>query len=139
MVSAAVKKATQKVSNVPKPEHMAAFCNANSLREIKAGNLKRDTAKSISSGTFGACSLARYRNLHVVLKEFKHREGITLEKLRREAAHEARVIQHLGDHPGIPLLFGVMLQQCKVGIIMQFHGNEDDRASPSTKPRSMGL
>ena len=139
MVSAAVKKATQKVSNVPKPEHVAASCNANSLREIKAGNLKRDGAKSIGSGTFGACFLARYRNLRVVLKKFKHREGVTLEKLRREAAYEARVIQRLGDHPGIPLLFGVMLQQRKVGIIMQFHGNEDGQSLTIYKAAKHGI
>ena len=63
--------------------------------------------------------------LRVVLKEFKERSHISVEKLRKEAAYEARVVQRLGDHPGIPLLFGVMLQQPIVALVFQFHGEND--------------
>ena len=31
----------------------------------------------------------------------------------------------LGDHPGIPLLFGVILEQPTVGIVLQFHGDDE--------------
>ena len=48
-----------------------------------------------------------------------------MEKLRKEAAYEARVVQRLRDNPGIPLLFGVMLQQPIVALVFQFHGEND--------------
>ena len=48
------------------------------------------------------------------------------ERRRKEATHEARVIQRLGDHPGIPLLFGVVLQQQPVSIVLKFHGSGDN-------------
>ena len=35
-------------------------------------------------------------------------------------------MQRLGDHPGIPLLFGVMLQQPSVvAIVFKFHGEDE--------------
>ena len=85
-------------------------------------SIKRDEGKgAIGTGTFGSCYLARFRGLRVVQKLFRERNNISVEKLRREAAYEARVVQRLEDHPGIPLLFGVMLQQPVVALILQFH------------------
>ena len=98
----------------------------NDLKEIEVGRIKRDEGKlAIGTGTFGSCYLARFRGLRVVLKEFKERNNISVEKLRKEAAYEARVEQRLGDHPGIPLLFGVILQQPIVTLVFQFHGEND--------------
>lgn len=99
------------------------------LKEIDPSNLKRERgARSIGSGTFGTCYLGKYRGISVVIKEYKERSlpGKTAEHklsvLQREARHEARVLQKLGDHPGIPLLFGVCLKT-PVSIIMKFHGD----------------
>ena len=100
----------------------------NDLKEIKVGSIKQDEGKlAIGTGTFGSCYLARFRGLQVVLKEFKERSNISVEELRKEAAYEARVVQQLGDHPGIPLLFRVMLQQPIVALVFQFH-DENDRS-----------
>lgn len=133
LVSAALEKASRKPEKASKKKEqvkLVASCKSssgeNDLKEINASNIKRDEGKrAIGSGTFGNGYLARYRGLRVVLKEFKERDNASVEKLRREAVNEARVVQRLGDHPGIPLLFGVMLKQPVVGIIFQFHGDDD--------------
>ena len=56
----------------------------------------------------------------VVVKEYKSADnstkGNSFERRRKEAAHEAQVILELGDHPGIPLLFGVKSEQQPVSI-----------------------
>lgn len=76
---------------------------------------------------FSKCFLAKYSEIKVVAKEYKgatsSTEDNSFEWCRKEATHEAPVIQQLGDHPGIPLLFGVMLKQQPVSIVLKFHGN----------------
>ena len=135
LLSAALEKASlRKVETLNKKEPCASVAlnkansGQNDLKEIKVSSIKRDEGKGmIGAGTFGNCYLARFRGLQVVLKEFRQRSNTSVEnsKLRQEAAYEARVVQRLGDHPGIPLLFGVMLQQPVVGIVFQFHGEND--------------
>ena len=133
LLSAALEKASlRKVETLNKKEPCASVApnkansDQNDLKEIKVSSIKRDEGKGmIGAGTFGNCYLARFRGLQVVLKEFRQRSNTSVEKLRQEAAYEALVVQRLGDHPGIPLLFGVMLQQPVVGIVFQFHGEND--------------
>ena len=99
------------------------------LREISAANLTRNAAaKSIGSGTFGTCYPGKYRGIDVVIKQYKERscQGERLSFLQREAKHEANVLLQLGDHPGIPLLFGVCLKEKPVSIVMKFHGDGKD-------------
>ena len=97
------------------------------LREISAANLTRTAAaRSIGSGTFGTCYLGKYRGIDIVIKQYKERScrgGERLSFLQREAKHEANVLLRLGDHPGIPLLFGVCLKEKPVSIVMKFHGD----------------
>ena len=100
----------------------------NDLKELNPVNLKLTVgSKPIGSGTFGTCFLATYRGIPVVIKQYKeaHKDKKSAEKLfklQKEAAHEARIIEKLGDHPGIPLLFGVILQIEPISIVLQFHG-----------------
>lgn len=100
----------------------------NDLKELNPVNLKLTVgSKPIGSGTFGTCFLATYRGIPVVIKQYKeaHKDKKRAEelfKLQKEAAHEARIIEKLGDHPGIPLLFGVILQNEPISIVLQFHG-----------------
>ena len=53
----------------------------------------------------GPCFLAKYRDIEVVIKEYKGAASSTtdrgFERRRKEATHEARVTQQLGDHPEI--------------------------------------
>ena len=100
------------------------------LLEISAANLMHTAAaKSIRSGTFGTCYLGKYRGIDIVIKQYKERScqgGELLSFLQREAKHEANVLLWLGDHPGIPLLFGVCLKEKPVRIVMKFHGDGKD-------------
>ena len=62
----------------------------------------------------------------MVIKEYndRHKDAESNHlKLQQEAAYEARVIEKLRDNPGIPLLFGVMLKQKPVSLVLQFHGD----------------
>ena len=69
-----------------------------------------DETEKIGSGTFGRCFTAMYRNQYrVVVKEIKVRDSSKkeIERAKQEVLHEASVLANLGDHPGIPHLFGV--------------------------------
>ena len=46
--------------------------------------------------------------------------------LQWEAKHEANALLRVGDHPGIPLLFGVCLKEKPMSIVMKFHGDGKD-------------
>lgn len=102
---------------------------SNCIKELAAENLIRDKgARSIGSGTFGTCYLGTYRGISVVIKEYQDRSSARdsnhrLAILQREARHEAQVLQQLGDHPGIPFLFGILLKEKPVSIVLKFHGD----------------
>ena len=76
-----------------------------SIKEIDPSEIVR-SEKSLGQGTFGMCYLAHYREILVAVKEFKLQKSWSLEQMKREVFHEARMICHLGDHRGLPLLFG---------------------------------
>ena len=62
----------------------------------------------------------------MVIKEYKERttkHKNSLSLLQKEARHEANVLMKLGDHPGIPLLFGVCLNEKPISIVIKFHGD----------------
>ena len=51
----------------------------------------------------------------MVIKEYQDRSSARdsnhdLALLQREARHDTHVLQQLGDQPGIPFLFGVLLE-----------------------------
>ena len=94
---------------------------------------RKSGARSIGSGTFGNCYLEKYRGISVVIKEYKdlsysrnNSHHDSLSRLQMEAKHEARVLRKLGDHPGIPLLFGVSLKEVPVSIVLKFHRNGEE-------------
>ena len=122
---AATKECAPKKPIVRSPESSAT--SSTYLKNINAANLTRKAgARSIGSGTFGTCYLGKYRGIRVVIKEYKerttkHKDSLSL--LQKEARHEANVLMKLGDHPGIPLLFGVCLKEKPISIVIKFHGD----------------
>ena len=123
------KASRPKVHSSAKPKDNNKESDNIKLREISAANLTRNAAaKSIGSGTFGTCYPGKYRGIDVVIKQYKERscQGERLSFLKREAKHEANVLLQLGDHPGIPLLFGVCLKEKPMSIVMKFHGDGKD-------------
>ena len=61
----------------------------------------------------------------VVVKEFRGRNGREDEKLKSEVLHEANVIANLGDHQGLPFLFGVQTKTVPYGVVLQFLGTKE--------------
>ena len=109
--------------------HLPSQCNPNSrkFKELNRELLAVDETESIGSGTFGKCFPAVYRrDFRVIVKQIKMkettREGI--ERAKREVLHEATVLSELGDHPGLPHLFGVCSQQAPHYLVLQHHAVE---------------
>ena len=124
------KEGFQELSKTKVPESsVKKDLKRSSLKELASDNLTRVMgARPIGSGTFGNCYQGTYRGIAVVIKEYKEirnardrNHGLSL--LQREDKHEAHVLQQLGDHPGIPLLFGVCLKEKPVSIVLKFHGD----------------
>lgn len=92
-----------------------------SIKEIDPSEIVR-SEKSLGQGTFGMCYLAHYREILVAVKEFKLKKSWSLAQMKREVFHEARMICHLGDHRGLPLLFGVVTETVPLRLVTQFHG-----------------
>ena len=80
--------------------------DALAFKEINRSLLKVDKNQKIGNRTFGNCYIALYRNeCRVVAKEMKIIEPP--KKTREEEWREASAVTRIGDHWGIPLLFGV--------------------------------
>ena len=92
-----------------------------SIKEIDPSEIVR-SEKSLGQGTFGTCYLAHYREILVAVKEFKLQKSCSLAQMKWEVFHEARMISHLGDHCGLPLLFGVVTESIPLRLVTQFHG-----------------
>ena len=93
---------------------------ALSFKEINRSLLKVDKSQKIGNGTFGNCYIALYRNEYrVVVKEMKIIESP--EKTREEVWREASAITGIGDHWGIPLVFGVCTDRAPFYLVLQFH------------------
>ena len=80
--------------------------------------------KFLGSGTFGTCHLAHYRGIVVAVKEFKSRRSRPDKEVKGDVLHEARMISYLGDHRGLPLLFGVVTKSTPFCLVTQFHGDK---------------
>ena len=125
------KKAKPSQREIVVPSVKKAIERPN-FKELATENLIRDNgARPIGSGTFGTCYPGTYRGISVVIKEYKEKASSrdsnhSLSLLQREAKHEAHVLQQLGDHPGIPLLFGVILKQLPVSLVLKFHGDSGE-------------
>lgn len=108
----------------------APCLSLNSLKEINHLQVTVG-GKHLGSGTYGSCYLGSYRGLDVVVKQLnvKKYSGETQEdaetRVRNELIYEARIINKLGDHPGLPLLFGVCSKRAPFRLVMQFHGLQD--------------
>ena len=121
---------TQKRPLAQAPRSEKKFLSDTGVTELT--NVKRIVgAKPLGSGTFGTCYPGTFRQYRVVIKEYKDRthmngEHDSLEWLRRAARHEACVLKQLGDHPGIPWLFGVCTAKMPVSIVMKFHNDGEE-------------
>ena len=61
-----------------------------------------------------------------------------LEQAKREALHEAMVISQLGDHHGIPHLFGVCTDKAPFYLVLQFYSVDGQTSSTLTESLKNG-
>lgn len=127
--SACKRPSTQQQNQGP-PEKTARSAHKHALKEISPEQI---TTKSVhlGSGSYGSCYLGVYRGMDVVVKElrvqqFQHESHEdAAERTVNELIYEARILNKLGDHPGLPLLFGVCSKERPYRLIMQFHGEKE--------------
>ena len=114
--------AEQKRGETANPRLRRSVRVEHQLREIDPSLVVR-TQKFLGAGTFGNCYLAYYRDLLVAVKEYKSAK-MTPDDIKKEVCHEAKMISHLGDHCGVPLLFGVITKSEPLRLITKFHGQK---------------
>ena len=78
----------------------------------------------LGCGTFGNSYPAHYRDVLVAVKEFKA-EKFGRDNMKKEVRHQAKMISHLEDHSGVPLLFGIVTKSEPLHLITKFHGRKD--------------
>ena len=55
--------------------------------------------------------------------------GQAKSRAREELIYEARIVKKLGDHPGVPLVFGICSRAVPFCIVIQFHGDRKELKS----------
>ena len=126
------KRASSALQEVDVPS--AKVARTSVVREIASHHVTI-SKQHLGSGSYGACYLGTYRNMTVVVKNLhvKELQGENRKqaenRVRDELIYEARIINKLGDHPGLAFLFGVCSRSAPFRLIIQFHGNQKDNSS----------
>lgn len=94
------------------------------LKEINPSEVVKSEI-FLGCGSFGTCYLAYYRGISVAVKEFKPQQSRSQDEITQEVLREAQMIGQLGDHRGLPLLFGVITKSLPLRLITQFHGKNN--------------
>ena len=113
-------KAQWKVPSKEKRQNYQRFNVKNINRDL----IKYSSNTPTGRGSYGACYLAEYRGIQVVVKEMLEGKSVDAERRKRKVLREAEVIDNLGDHSGLPFLFGVLIEKEPYCLVLQFHGVE---------------
>lgn len=141
------KLASKKISSpvAQLPEKTVPKDAAKSKRQVEHRHVRElDPAlivrseKFLGCGSFGNCYLAHYRDVLVAVKEFKA-ETFGRDDMKKEVRHEAKMINHLEDHRGVPLLFGIATKSEPLRLITKFHGRKDKSVTLSNLIRKKKL
>lgn len=96
-------------------------------KELSPENIEYLSKNPVGSGSFGQCFLGRYRGIEVIVKQMTHSETAEdKERARRDLFHEAKIVSALGDHPNLPMLFGVVTKTFPLCLVTQFHGVKEE-------------
>lgn len=94
-------------------------------------SVARQKNQSMAKGKIpkSSCALAHlgtatWRMIEMSLWQLRNiKKGkCSLDYLKREVHHEAKMINQLDDHHGVPLLFGIMTKSEPFSLITKFHG-----------------
>ena len=104
------------------------------LKEIPASHVIL-TRTCLGSGSYGSCYLGMFRGMNVVVKSLQVHEGKgenrhqVEKRARQELIYEACIVNKLGYHSCLPLLFGVCSEAPPYRLILKFHGNKKTHSS----------
>ena len=90
------------------------------VKEIDPSLVVR-SEKFLGSGSFGNCYLTYFKDVVVAVMEYK-KEKCSLNYLKREVCHEAKMINQLDDHYSVPLLFSIVTKREPFCLITKFLG-----------------
>lgn len=63
----------------------------------------------------------------MIVKQMTHNETAEdKERARRDLLHEAKIVSALGDHPNLPMIFGVVTKTLPLCLVTQFHGIKEE-------------
>jgi len=87
----------------------------NMIRRIDASNLTTQdkTSSVLGEGSFGFVKKMMYRGIEVAVKVLKG------DANERHLLHEATVMQEIGDHPGVPFLYGICIKEHHLMLVTQ--------------------
>lgn len=83
------------------------------------------TTYEAGRGTFGQCTVARYRGVDVIVKQLSNPKQLEAERLKKEVLHEACMMLQLSQHPYLPFLIGVEIASAPYLIVTQLHTVND--------------
>lgn len=105
-------------------DHAQSTTGAPRFKKLNRELLPIKATETIGSGTFGKCFSAIYcSEYRVIVKEIKTKDSTKkeLDRAKHEVIHEATTLSELGDHPGIPHLFGVCSDKAPFYLVLQQH------------------
>ena len=87
---------------------------STNIRRIDPSNLSQEKRPVVlGEGSFGTVRKMIYREVEVAVKVLKG------DASERHLIHEATVMNEIGDHPGVPFLYGVCIKDSSFMLIMQ--------------------
>lgn len=124
----------KKAANTDSEEVPQKATRLHGLKEIPASHVIL-TRTCLGSGSYGSCYLGMFHGMNVVVKSLHVHEGKgesphqAENRLRQELIYEALIVNKLGYHSYLPLLFWVCSEAPPNRLILQFHGDKKTHSS----------
>ena len=124
----------KRTANTDHEEIPRKAARLHGLKEIPVSHVTL-TRTCLGSGSYGSCYLGTFRGMNIVVKSLHVHEGKgenrqqAENRIRQELIYEARIVNKLGHHPCLPLLFGVCSEAPPFRLILQFHGDKKTHRS----------
>lgn len=93
------------------------------MREIDLCLIVR-SEKFLGCGSFGDCYLVYYRDILVVVKEFKV-EKFGRDNMKKEVRFEVKMISYFENYRGVFFFFGIVIKSEFLRFIIKFYGRKD--------------
>ena len=92
-------------------------------KELRSQYVEYLSENPVGCGSFGKCFHRYYLGIEVTVKQMTHDKTMEgQERARKNLLHEAKVFSALGDHPNLPMIFGVVTKSLPLCLVTQFHG-----------------